>query len=102
MRIPVDYISFIIGRQEDFGLLEHFVLQAKNTEVIAASMRTPLQIAAAHEWADIITVPPSTWEKIFSNPMTLQGERDFLKDWLSISEDERLAYETIAPKAKTA
>lgn len=94
-RIPVDYVSLILGRQEDFGLdpTNAKLRKPAGVKTVLASVRNPRHLLNAFSSLfDVITVPPSTWEILFQNPMTLQGENDFLSAWATLG-DLRLDYE---------
>lgn len=104
-RIPVAYVSLIVGRVEDFG---HSSLQEVQTaralfdrlgtptKLLVASLRNPTQLnASIAGGADVVTVPPSTWDLVYQNPHTLQGERDFAAAWRSLPESARRSYEEL-------
>lgn len=104
-RIPVAYVSLILGRVEDFGHSSvHEVEIARAlfdrlktpTKLLVASLRNPTQLnAAVAGGADVVTVPPSTWELVYANPHSLQGERDFAAAWHGLPESARRAYEQL-------
>jgi len=103
--LPTSYVSLILGREEDFGLrnlnrvqqLREILNELKSsTKLLAASIRNPHHlIAAILGKADVITVPPSTWENIFQNPQTLIGEKDFFDAWKTLPESLREKYENL-------
>ena len=82
IRVGVRYGSIFVDRVEDFGLeSEHWNkgnIEKQQFKVIAASIRTPKSFRNAARWADIITVPPSTWDKVLNNPLTKHAEQEFL------------------------
>lgn len=104
-RIPVAYVSLIVGRVEDFGLASLDEIGAARsvidelespTKLLVASLRNPTQLTAAViAGSDVLTVPPSTWEGVFQNPLTTQGERDFHAAWESLPTAARAAYEAL-------
>ena len=104
-RIPVAYVSLIVGRVEDFGLNSLDEIGATRgvldelespTKLLVASLRNPTQLAAAvMAGPDVLTVPPSTWEGAFQNPLTLQGEKDFHAAWTRLPEAARGPYEAL-------
>ena len=52
------------------------------TEIIAASVRTPIHvIEAAQAGADIATVPAKLMYQMLKHPLTDQGLEKFKKDW---------------------
>ena len=83
--INISYFSFIIGRVEDFGdsnienipLVKSLIMKLNpKIKFLAASIRNSNQLlSAASNGADVITVPPTTWEKIFNNKYTIDGEK---------------------------
>lgn len=103
--LPVNYISLIVGRTEDFGIDDIKRIQQlrgiiKNmnskSKILAASIRNSHHlIESILGEADSITVPPNTWNNIFQNPLTLSGERDFINAWKELPEEIRKKYEEI-------
>ncbi len=102
-RVPVAYVSLILGRVEDFGqdgtqrvstatrMLERM---GSPTRLLVASLRNPRHLCAAiHGGADILTVPPSTWDLVFAQPLTSAGADDFARAWESLPEPARRSYE---------
>ncbi len=85
------YISPFIGRLEDVGedgvQLIHDIRAiydnyAFDTEILAASVRTPEHVtAAAIAGADCATIPPAVFEALFKHPLTEKGLDQFLSDW---------------------
>jgi transaldolase len=85
------YISPFIGRLDDAGedgmqlihdiraIYDNF---AYDTEILAASVRTPEQVQAfAIAGADCATLPPAVFEALFKHPLTQKGLDQFLSDW---------------------
>jgi transaldolase len=103
-KIDIKYFSFIIGKVEDHGLsnldnLRHMKLLIKKVnkkiKLLCASIRNEKHlIHAIINDADVLTVPPSTWEKIYSNKFSLQGEKDFLNAFNLLSPELRKKYQT--------
>ena len=101
--LPVNYVSLILGRTEDFGIRDlNRVKQLRDiidnlnskTKLLSASIRNSQHlIAAILGHSDVITVPPNTWKNIYQNPLTLIGEKDFLDSWKSLPETLRETYE---------
>lgn len=101
--INITYFSFIIGRVEDFGdsnisnipILRDMIKKINpKVKFLAASIRNSSQLLqAATNGADVITVPPTTWEKIFNNKYTLDGEKSFLDSWKTLPINSRRSYE---------
>ena len=104
-RIPVAYVSLIVGRVDDFGLSSiEEIRRARDvldrigttTKLLVASLRNPQHVTAAVLGGpDVITVPPSTWELVYQNPLTMQGERDFFAAWEKLPAEARRAYEEL-------
>jgi transaldolase len=85
------YVSPFLGRLEDFGmdgmnLVQEIVTIFNNygieTEIIAASVRTPVHaINAALSGAHIATIPFKVLEQMTKHPQTDLGVEKFLEDW---------------------
>jgi transaldolase len=86
------FISPFIGRLDDVGetgmtLIHQIVEIYKNypdftTEVLAASIRSPLHVVdAALAGADVVTLPPKVLRQLYQHPLTDKGIATFLADW---------------------
>jgi transaldolase len=85
------YISPFIGRLDDHGADGMELIReiraiydnySYDTEILAASIRTPQHVAlAAIAGSDCATIPPSTFEAMFKHPLTDKGLEAFMKDW---------------------
>ncbi len=85
------YVSPFVGRLDDIGttgmnlireIVDIFENGEYTTEVLVASVRTPIHIVeAARMGADVVTVPPAVIEQCFKHPLTDIGLEKFLKDW---------------------
>lgn len=85
------YISPFVGRLDDISqrgmeLVEQTVTIYENygydTEVIVASIRSPLHVLdAALMGADICTVPFKVMQQLIKHPLTDIGLEKFLADW---------------------
>lgn len=86
------YISPFIGRLDDVGhdgleLIEEIRTiydnyDAITTEILAASMRSPLSVKqVAMLGADIATLPPALLRSLIKHPLTDTGLAAFLADW---------------------
>lgn len=85
------YVSPFVGRLDDIGtdglnlireISEVFRVQRIATEIIAASIRSPLHVTeAAKAGAHIATVPYKTLIQMTKHPLTDAGIERFLKDW---------------------
>ena len=85
------YISPFVGRLDDHGADGMGLIQeiraiydnyGYDTEILAASIRTPAHVtAAALAGADCATIPPTTFADLFKHPLTEKGLEQFLSDW---------------------
>ena len=85
------YVSPFVGRCEDnnidgIGLLEAInkVYQSKriSTEILSASIRNLNHVSESFKaGADIVTLPPSIFEEMYTHDLTDQGIAQFNKDW---------------------
>lgn len=85
------YISPFIGRLDDYGAEGMGLIQEIraiydnydfDTEILAASIRTPAHVtAAALAGADCATIPPTTFADLFKHPLTEKGLEQFMSDW---------------------
>lgn len=56
-----------------------------DTQIIAASVRTPMHVLQiAKSGADIATVPYKVFKQMLKHPLTDIGIEKFLKDWESV------------------
>jgi transaldolase len=85
------FISPFAGRLDDIGFDGMEVIREIraiydnfdfNTEILAASIRTPLHVKqAAMAGADIATIPPAILKNLAKHPLTDKGLETFLADW---------------------
>ena len=104
-KLDVGYVSMIIGRTEDFGLDTREEIErarmlidemCSETKLLVASLRNPTQLLeAVLGGADVITVPPTTWEMVYQNPLSLQGLEDFHNAWTKLPPEMRATYENL-------
>ncbi|NLM36021.1 MAG: fructose-6-phosphate aldolase [Clostridiales bacterium] len=90
-RAGATYVSPFVGRMDDIGnngmslieeVAEIFDIHAIPTEIICASVRTPVHvIEAARAGAHIATVPYKVIQQMLNHPLTEAGIKKFLKDW---------------------
>ena len=102
-RLNVDYFSMILGKTEDWGFknlesVQKAIQIKKNyklkTKILVASIRSAEHFSQSlHSGADVLTVPPSTWEKIFRNKYSELGLLNFKKDWNKINKRLKKNYE---------
>jgi transaldolase len=84
------FVSPFVGRFDDIGEdgLEHLreIVEALepslyDTEVLAASIRTPVHVMeAARMGADIATIPPKVFYQMLQHPLTAKGITTFTED----------------------
>ena len=86
------FVSPFLGRLDDLGetgmSLIHQIVDIYNnypeftTQVLAASIRSPLHVVeAARLGADIVTIPPKILRQLYLHPLTDKGLSSFLADW---------------------
>ena len=85
------YVSPFVGRLDDIAatgmnvvheIVDIFDNFEFSTEVLVASVRSPIHIVeAARMGADVVTVPAAVIEQCFKHPLTDIGLERFLKDW---------------------
>ena len=90
-RAGASYVSPFVGRLDDVGnegiqvikdIVAIFAIHDIGTEIIAASIRTPMHVLeCAVAGADIATVPFSVLKKMLHHPLTDKGIEQFKKDW---------------------
>lgn len=100
------YVSVFMGRLDDIGMDSNLVIQEvcalweKNlfeSEIIAASIRTPIHIIqAAKAGADIATIPYKVLMQSLQHPLTDRGVDIFTKDFAKMQDE----IAKLAPKTK--
>ena len=95
-RAGATYVSPFLGRLDDIGaegmqlvrdIAEIFDIHAIETEIIAASVRSPLHVVdAAKAGAHIATVPYNVIIQMTKHPLTDNGIQRFLKDWEGLEQ----------------
>ena len=93
-RAGATYVSPFIGRLDDINqdgmdvireIAEMFSIHGLSSEIIAASVRTPLHVTqSALAGADIATVPYKVIEAMSKHPLTDKGIERFLADWETV------------------
>lgn len=93
-RAGATYVSPFLGRLDDIGstgmtlieeIVEIFDMHAIETEIIAASVRSPIHaIEAARVGAHIATIPFKVLMQMTQHPLTDAGIDRFLKDWKNV------------------
>jgi transaldolase len=84
------FVSPFVGRYDDIGnngleclreIVEALMASQYDTEVLAASIRTPIQVTeAARMGADIATIPPKVFYQMLQHPLTNAGLAKFNED----------------------
>ncbi len=92
-KMGASYISPFIGRLDDISneglnLIEEIINiynsypDRLNTEVLVASIRSPLQVSqVAQIGADVATIPPKIIKQMIKHPLTDIGLQNFMEDW---------------------
>jgi transaldolase len=90
-KVGAAYVSPFVGRLDDIAsdgmalieqIVEIFDHSGFSTEVLVASVRSPMHIVqAARMGAHVCTCPVSVIEACFKHPLTDIGLEKFLKDW---------------------
>ena len=93
-RAGASFVSPFLGRLDDIAwegtdlvsdIAEIFSIHGIETEIIAASIRSPLHVVAvAKLGADIATVPYNVIKQMIEHPLTKIGIERFLKDWETV------------------
>ena len=104
--LNIDFFSLIIGKTEDWGFSNTKSISAcKNiiksmkseTKLLVASIRNEEHLEKAiTDGADIVTVPPSTWETIYKNKYSDIGLKSFFETWLKVKKEYIENYEKTA------
>ena len=95
-RAGATYVSPFLGRLDDVGtegmqlvrdIADIFEIHGIETEIIAASVRSPLHVVdAAKAGAHIATVPYGVIVQMTKHPLTDNGIQRFLKDWEGLEQ----------------
>jgi transaldolase len=90
-KVGASYVSPFVGRLDDIAsdgmglikqLVEIFPHYGYKTEILVASVRSPMHIVeAARMGADVCTCPAAVIDACFKHPLTDIGLEKFLKDW---------------------
>ena len=93
-RAGATYVSPFVGRMDDIGnngmdiiedIITVFDIHGIDTEVISASIRTPMHVLeSAKAGAHISTIPYKVFTQMVEHPMTDLGIERFLKDWENV------------------
>ena len=92
------YVSPFVGRSDDNSvaglevvrsIAELYSRHRVTTQVISASIRDVYKVTRSfYNGADIVTVPPSIFGKMYDHVLTKDGLAIFDKDWAEFSHDE--------------
>lgn len=103
--LNVDFFSLIIGKTEDWGFSNINSISAckkiiksmkSETKLLVASIRNEEHLEKAiTDGADVVTVPPSTWETIYKNKYSEIGLKSFFETWLKVKKKYIKNYEKI-------
>ncbi len=95
-RAGATYVSPFVGRLDDIGhvgmdlvrqIAELFDIYDIDTEIITASVRSPLHVLeAALAGADIATIPFKVVQQMIKHPLTDIGIERFLADWKTLEK----------------
>ena len=92
-KMGASFISPFIGRLDDISneglnLIDEIINiysnypNTLNTEVLVASIRSPLQVSqVAQMGADVATIPPKIIKQMMKHPLTDIGLNSFMEDW---------------------
>lgn len=90
-------VSPFVGRLDDIGAIGMDLIRSitsiykthgLTTQVLAASLRSPLHVVdAASAGAHIATMPFKVLDMLFNHPLTDKGLEQFLKDWNKVFEE---------------
>lgn len=93
-RAGATYVSPFLGRLDDISnpginiiddIVTIFEVHGIETEIIAASVRSPKDVVEAAKFGShIATIPYDVFVKMFKHPLTDIGIERFLKDWESV------------------
>ena len=96
-RAGASYVSPFLGRLEDIGnkgmalirdIVDIFTIHSIRTEIIVASVRSPIHvIEAARIGGHIATIPYNVIVQMTKHPLTDIGIKKFLEDWESVPKE---------------
>ncbi|NLZ53622.1 MAG: fructose-6-phosphate aldolase [Thermoanaerobacteraceae bacterium] len=97
-RAGASFVSPFIGRFTDItqdgitlisNIADIFHIHDISTEIIAASVRSPMDVfEAARAGADIATVPYKVLQQMLKHPLTDNGIERFLNDWENVKKKQ--------------
>ena len=93
-RAGASFVSPFVGRMDDIAndgaglvaeIAEIFEIYGIETEIIAASIRTPKDVTECSKaGSDIATIPFAVLKKMFRHPLTDKGIQQFKDDWAKV------------------
>jgi len=93
------YVSPFVGRVDDnsFGglclvkdIANVFKRHGVETKVLAASLRGARDVGRAFEYgADVVTVPPAVFDKMYNHILTDKGLELFDADWATVCDESK-------------
>ena len=102
-KINVDYFSLILGKTEDWGFSNEETIKTTKKILINIKSKTKLLLASIRNedhltksiinGADVLTVPPTTWEKVFNNKYSNLALDTMHSDWKTIPKKDKKKYE---------
>ena len=91
------YVSPFVGRCDDNSvaglevvrsIAEVYARQRVSTQVLAASIRDVYKVTRSfYNGADIVTMPPTIFEKMYDHVLTREGIKQFDTDWATYNEE---------------
>lgn len=102
-KINVDFFSLILGKTEDWGFSNVDSINKSKKIIRSINSKTQLLLASIRNeehlynaiinGADVVTVPPSTWEKVFKNKYSSLAIKAMSDDWKNLTLSNRRNYE---------
>ena len=102
-KINVDFFSLILGKTEDWGFSNVDSIKKSKKIINSINSKTQLLLASIRNeehlynaivnGADVVTVPPSTWEKVFKNKYSSLAIKAMSDDWKNLTLSDRRNYE---------
>ena len=93
------YISPFVGRLNDNSfsgvdlvkaIASLYRLKGVETKVLAASLRGARDVGRAFEYgADVVTVPPTVFKKMYNHILTDKGLELFDADWATVCDEAK-------------
>jgi len=91
------YVSPFVGRLDDQSvaglevvrsIVELYRIHGIRTRVLSASIRSVQRVVRSfYNGADIVTMPPNIFEKMYDHVLTREGIKQFDADWAAFNEE---------------